>query len=181
MKSILAIVLLFGIIGCRETQKEADATKLNKIEYSNYETKGYSLKIVYPKSWDTTNLDKRMIFTIRENKTSEQDTFQENIILYKTPLPNYLTLDSVLILATNAIFQQYGKVNIIEKKVGKNARNKDYATFTMIVKQNGIDIVSSTYYFPVSSDFYVLDFGYNIKDSSKYMPVRETVVNSLSY
>ncbi|MBK8368778.1 MAG: hypothetical protein IPL10_15630 [Bacteroidetes bacterium] len=154
---------------------------MNEVEYSNYEVKEYNLKISYPKDWDTTNLDQRMILTILEHKTSKQDTFKENIVLYKTQLPNHLTLDSVLNLATNTLYQQYGKVNVIEKKISKNAMNKDYATFTMILPQNGVDIVSSTYYFPVLNDFYVLDFGYNRKDSVKYRPICDKVVNSLSY
>ena len=181
MKSILTTVLLFGLIACSETQKDNNETKSNEIEYSNYDAKEYNLKISYPKGWDTMNINKRMIFTILEHKTSKKDTFNENIILYKTQLPNFLTLDSVLNLATSAIYQQYGKVNIIDKKITKNSMNKEYATFTMIITQNGNDIVSSTYYFPVANDFYVLDFGYNNKDSVKYKPIRQKVVNSLSY
>jgi hypothetical protein len=181
MKSILITVLLFGLLACSETPKDNKETKFNEIEYSNYEAKDYNLNITYPKGWDTTKVDERMILTIVEHKTSKQDTFKENIVLYKTQLPDRLTLDSVLNLATNALYEQYGKVNIVEKKISKNSMNKDYATFTMILPQKGINIVSSTYYFPVLNDFYVLDFGYNIKDSVKYRPICDKVVNSLSY
>ena len=181
MKSILTTVLLFGLIACSENPKDNKETKLNEIEYSNYEAKEYNLKISYPKGWDTTKADERMILTIVEHKISKEDPFNDNILLYKTQMPSKLTLDSVLNLAITTMAQQYQGAKLISTKIGKNAMNKDYATFKMISQQKNTNLVSIAYYFPIDNDFYVLNLGYVDKDSIKYQPICDKVFNSVTF
>lgn len=77
--------------------------------------------------------------------------------------------------------QKYNSAKIISTKIGKNLMNKEYATFQMILPQNGSDIVSIVYYFPVANDFYILNLGHDIKDSVKYWAIWDKVFNSVTF
>ncbi|MES2515465.1 MAG: hypothetical protein V4580_15025 [Bacteroidota bacterium] len=181
MKIFLSGMLLFCFVACTQKQEEKAETRLPEIEYSTYHSPEHSLTITYPKGWDTVNVDARMILTAREKKSSIGDTFRENIIVYKTQMPVKIKLDSVLNLAVAAIRQQYPEANILSTDIAKNAMNKEYATFQMVSPQNGIKLISVVYYFPKDNDFYVLNLGYNTKDSARYRPICDKVFNSFTF
>jgi hypothetical protein len=173
-------IIFLVLFACNDKQVE-EITKTTGIEYLDYDSPEHQLKISYPIGWDTTNRDSRMILTVVEEKTSKQDTFRENIVLYKTHLPVKMTLDSVLQLALSTMSQQYPDGKLMYKRIAKNGVGKDYAAFEMVSPQQGINIASRVYYFPIGTDFYILNLGYDIKDSARYHPIYESVFNSLIF
>jgi hypothetical protein len=175
-KLIPYLILINGLISCngQTKNKSDDMFLLHKNPISKF-------SIVYPKDWDTTKKDNRIIFMAVEKRKSETDKFRENFTIYSVELPNGYDLDTVLESAKQGFIQKYPNDNIVEQGVKKNKNGITYGLFKNKISTNGDEIITTVAYFQKSNIFFVLSLSNNKIEDEIYSPIFSRIIDSYKF
>jgi hypothetical protein len=180
MKNIIYLFSLLILLSCHGKSGAPPNNMLSPDSFGIYKNDAEKFTLLYPKEWDTTKQDPRIIFSAVEKKSSNQSGFRENIVVYKVIVPNNITLDMLIKSAANAFAINYPSGTILDQGLKQNSQGLSYALFKVVVTQNEKIDTSTSVYFQRGQNIYVLTVA-NTDTTKKYSSSYSYIIDNFKF
>jgi hypothetical protein len=180
MKTLLTSILLVTILGC-SGQPSDNRYRFETIELSSFKNIKEGFSISYPTKWDTTNLNREIIFMAYEKRRDSSDKFRENMNIYKVKTQRSMSLEDILKQAENAFTSKYKNDAVLKSTVKQNNYGLKYALLETFIRVNGTEVVSCESYFRRGDYVYVLGGAFDNSQYPVYHRMLSKIINEFQF
>lgn len=171
---MIAFILLLSCNNDQTGRKPVRSTDL-----AIYKNQTAKIAMEYPMQWDTSRLERRMLLTATD--TNARSDFRTMMSLYALPVPNEMTLESILQSSVIEFKKAYPDVAILISEIRMNGNGVHYSFVKSQFKQNNVDLITRVVYLLRHDDLFILTFGNDEKLDVQLDTFYERIIYSFRF